>query len=86
MRSQHGVARSRPRSTRVAGTASALLGTAQTGGGALLGSIVDRAYDGTVRPLAVAFMVSGTVVAALFAVAGRLSPATTPVGGRTGPA
>ncbi|HSG79683.1 MAG TPA: multidrug effflux MFS transporter [Acidimicrobiia bacterium] len=70
----------------VAGTASALIGTAQTGGGALLGSIVDRAYDGTVRPLAVAFMVSGTVVAALFAVAGRLSPATTPVGGRTGPA
>ena len=56
----------------VAGTASALIGTAQTGGGALLGSIVDRAYDGTVRPLALAFLVSGIAVTALFVAAERV--------------
>ncbi len=42
---------------RVAGTASALIGTAQLGGGALLGSFIDRAYDGTVTPLAVGLLV-----------------------------
>jgi DHA1 family bicyclomycin/chloramphenicol resistance-like MFS transporter len=41
---------------RVAGTASALIGTAQLGGGALLGSFIDRAYDGTVTPLAVGLL------------------------------
>lgn len=41
---------------RVAGTASALIGTAQLGGGALLGSFIDQAYDGTVTPLAVGLL------------------------------
>jgi DHA1 family bicyclomycin/chloramphenicol resistance-like MFS transporter len=45
----------------VAGTASALIGTAQIGGGALLGSVIDRSYDGTVTPLAVGFLAAGTV-------------------------
>jgi DHA1 family bicyclomycin/chloramphenicol resistance-like MFS transporter len=63
---------------KVAGTASALLGTAQTGGGALLGSIVDRAYDGTVRPLALAFLVSGVIVTALVVFAGRPAAVTQP--------
>lgn len=44
---------------RVAGTASALIGTVQTGGGALLGSFIDRAYDGTVTPLVAGMLVCG---------------------------
>jgi DHA1 family bicyclomycin/chloramphenicol resistance-like MFS transporter len=70
----------------VAGTASALIGTAQTGGGALLGSIVDRSYDGTIRPLAFAFLLSGVVVVALFVGAGRLVPVTAPAEERPAPA
>lgn len=52
--------------SRVAGTASALIGTAQTGGGALLGSMVDRAFDGTVVPLSIGFLTAGLI--ALLAV------------------
>lgn len=36
----------------VAGMAAAILGTVSTGGGALLGSLVDDAFDGTIRPFA----------------------------------
>jgi len=43
----------------MAGTASALIGTAQIGGGALIGTLIDRAYDGSVTPLAIAFLVVG---------------------------
>ena len=46
---------------RVAGTASALIGTVQVGGGALLGSLVDHTYDGTITPLAVAFLGFGVL-------------------------
>ncbi len=46
---------------KVAGTASALIGTAQIGGGAVIGSFIDRAYEGTVIPLAVAFLTVGAV-------------------------
>ena len=45
----------------MAGTASALIGTAQIGGGALIGSFIDGAYDGTVTPLATAFLVMGVL-------------------------
>jgi len=45
----------------MAGTASALIGTVQIGGGALIGSFIDRAYDGTVTPLAVAFLCVGVL-------------------------
>ncbi|MCJ7725034.1 MAG: multidrug effflux MFS transporter [Acidimicrobiia bacterium] len=45
----------------MAGTASALIGTAQIGGGALIGSFIDGAYDGTVTPLAIAFLVMGVL-------------------------
>jgi DHA1 family bicyclomycin/chloramphenicol resistance-like MFS transporter len=38
----------------VAGMAAAIIGTISTIGGALLGSVVDRAYDGSVRPFTVA--------------------------------
>ena len=45
----------------VAGTASAIIGTVATAGGALLGSVIDRAYDGTVIPLSLGFLVLGVV-------------------------
>jgi len=41
----------------VAGTAAALLGTLSTAGGALLGSRVDKAFDGTVTPFAIGALV-----------------------------
>lgn len=54
----------------VAGTAAAVVGTASTAGGALLGSFVDGRFDGTVRPLAFAFVGFGAVAAtAILAVA-----------------
>jgi DHA1 family bicyclomycin/chloramphenicol resistance-like MFS transporter len=64
----------------VAGTASALIGTAQTGGGALLGSFVDRAYNGTVTPLSIGFLVSG--ILALLVVRGS-APGGSGVSSRT---
>ncbi len=45
----------------VAGTASAVVGTLSTAVGALVGAVVDRAYDATVRPLTIAFVLSGVV-------------------------
>lgn len=51
---------------RVAGTASSILGAAQLGVGALLGSLIDRAFDGTIVPLALGF--GGYGLAALFLV------------------
>ena len=50
----------------VAGSAASLLGAAQTAVGALLGTVLDRAFDGTPRALAVGFLVSG--VAAWLAI------------------
>jgi DHA1 family bicyclomycin/chloramphenicol resistance-like MFS transporter len=55
----------------VAGTAAALLGAVTTLGGSLIGARVDQAFDGTIRPLAVAFVVSATVASACFAGARR---------------
>jgi DHA1 family bicyclomycin/chloramphenicol resistance-like MFS transporter len=45
----------------MAGTASALIGTAQVGGGALIGSFLDGAYNGTVTPLAIGFLGVGVL-------------------------
>ena len=36
----------------VAGTAAAVLGTVSTAGGALLGSVIDGRFDGTIEPFA----------------------------------
>ncbi len=55
----------------IAGVASAVIGSVLIGGGALLGSVYDRAYDGTVRPLSLAFLGSTAVVVALVALGGR---------------
>lgn len=67
----------------IAGTAAAVIGAAATGGGAVLAALIDRAYDGTVTPMAIGFMVM--TVAALTAVrwagpGSRPAPATRPAG------
>ncbi|MBT8216073.1 MAG: multidrug effflux MFS transporter [Acidimicrobiia bacterium] len=46
----------------VAGTASSLIGFVSLGGGAILGAIIDRAYDGTITPLAIAYLLTALVV------------------------
>lgn len=50
---------------RVAGTASSILGAAQLGVGALLGSLIDRSFDGTILPLALGFAGYGLAAFAL---------------------
>jgi MFS transporter, DHA1 family, multidrug resistance protein len=56
----------------IAGVASAINGTALIGGGALIGAVIDRAYDGTVLPLATAFVVVGLVTSLLLRRSERL--------------
>jgi MFS transporter, DHA1 family, multidrug resistance protein len=55
----------------VAGTASAVIGTVPTAVGALLGSVLDRAFDGTVLPVSVGFLGYGVLALALVLVAER---------------
>ncbi len=57
---------------QVAGMASSLIGAVQVAGGALAGSFVDRAFDGTTVPLSTGFLVFGVLamVAARWADAG----------------
>jgi DHA1 family bicyclomycin/chloramphenicol resistance-like MFS transporter len=45
----------------VAGTAASIMGATQIAGGAILGSITDNAFDGTVRPLAFGFLGYGAL-------------------------
>lgn len=66
----------------VAGTASAVTGAVQVAVGALLGSALDRTFDGTIRPLAVGFLVYGLLASGfvLWAEGGRLfRPLVAPV-------
>jgi DHA1 family bicyclomycin/chloramphenicol resistance-like MFS transporter len=49
----------------VAGSASAVIGTTSTAGGALIGALIDARFDGTILPHAVAFLVLGVVAAVL---------------------
>lgn len=58
----------------VAGTASAVIGTLSTAGGAMLGAILDRSFDGTIVPLATGFAVLGlsALGLVLWAEEGRL--------------
>lgn len=51
----------------VAGTASAMIGAVSIGAGSLLGLVIDRSFNGTVTPLAMAFVAAG--IAALLTVA-----------------
>lgn len=45
----------------IAGTASAVIGTISTAGGAMLGAVLDRSFDGTILPMATGFAVLGAV-------------------------
>ena len=56
---------------RVAGTASALLGAVSMAVGAVTGSLIDQRFDGTVRPLSIAFFVSAVLAVVCFAAARR---------------
>ena len=58
----------------VAGMAAAIIGTISTIGGALLGSVVDDAYDGTVRPFTIGALVFAVAAGGAVLLAGR-SPA-----------
>jgi DHA1 family bicyclomycin/chloramphenicol resistance-like MFS transporter len=62
----------------VAGTAASVIGFISTGGGAALGAIIDRAFNGTVTPLAIGFLLSAVAALALatWAEAGRPVPRT----------
>lgn len=48
----------------VAGTGAAILGVVSGAIGALVGSIIDRQFDGTIRPLAIAYVVSTAIAIA----------------------
>lgn len=58
----------------VAGTASAVIGATQTAGGASLGALLDRTFDGSVLPLSLGFLISASLALALvvWAERGRL--------------
>jgi MFS transporter, DHA1 family, multidrug resistance protein len=64
----------------VAGTASAFIGAVQIAGGALLGALLDRTFDGTVLPLSLGFLTLAIVAAGLivWAERGRLFRPTSP--------
>jgi DHA1 family bicyclomycin/chloramphenicol resistance-like MFS transporter len=61
---------------KIAGTASAIIGTVVTAGGALLGSLIDQAYDGTVIPMTFGFAALGAVALGLSRWAGSGSRRT----------
>lgn len=55
----------------IAGTASSLQGFAVTTGGALIGALIGRAFDGTTTPLHLGFLAAGIVALALAAIVER---------------
>lgn len=59
----------------VAGTASSVIGAFQLVFGALLGSVLDRFFDGTILPLAIGFALSGTATTLAVTLARRDRPA-----------
>jgi DHA1 family bicyclomycin/chloramphenicol resistance-like MFS transporter len=63
----------------VAGMAAAVLGTLSTGFGALLGAVVDSAFDNTVRPYGIAAFVFAAIAATvILRVATSVAPSTDP--------
>jgi DHA1 family bicyclomycin/chloramphenicol resistance-like MFS transporter len=62
----------------VAGTASSVIGAFQLVIGALLGSVLDRFFDGTITPLALGFVLSGTATGLAIWFAGRSRPEPVP--------
>ncbi len=78
---------------QVAGTAASLIGATQVAGGALLGAVLDRTFDGTIRPLATGFVAYGLVALALILwcergrlFAGAGLPGAEPAGAAADPA
>jgi len=67
----------------VAGTAASVIGFISTGVGAALGAVIDRAFNGTVTPLAVGFLISAIVALLLTTWADRdpHDPETVALGG-----
>lgn len=65
----------------IAGTASSAISSVQIVGGAVLGSVLDRQFDGTVLPLSLGFLGFG-LVAAMVVVATDRANLFAPVGGR----
>jgi DHA1 family bicyclomycin/chloramphenicol resistance-like MFS transporter len=55
----------------VAGTAASVIGFVSTGGGAAFGALIDRAFNGTVTPLAIGFLSSAVVALLLTTWADR---------------
>jgi DHA1 family bicyclomycin/chloramphenicol resistance-like MFS transporter len=66
----------------VAGTASSVIGAFQLVIGALLGGVLDRFFDGTITPLTIGFVLSGsaTALAVWFAGRSRTEPVPAAVG------
>lgn len=62
----------------VAGTASSVIGATQMAVGALLGSLLDRAFDGTVLPLSWGFLGYGVLAALLVHAAERAADGGAP--------
>lgn len=56
---------------RIAGTASSVQGFAVTTGGALIGGLIGRSFDGTTIPLHLGFLAAGVVALALAAIVER---------------
>jgi DHA1 family bicyclomycin/chloramphenicol resistance-like MFS transporter len=50
----------------IAGTAAAIIGTISTLGGAIIGAVIDRTFNGTITPLAVGALVAAIVALAVF--------------------
>ncbi|WP_299347776.1 multidrug effflux MFS transporter [uncultured Maritalea sp.] len=54
---------------RVAGTAASVFGFMQTAGGAVLGTLVGQSYDGTVLPIALGYLIFGSISVVLVLIA-----------------
>jgi MFS transporter, DHA1 family, multidrug resistance protein len=60
---------------RIAGSASAVFGAVTSAGGAALGALIARAFDGTVAPFAVGLLLTGlaTIATLLWTERGKLT-------------
>ncbi len=58
---------------RVAGSGAALLGMVPMVVGSVIGSLIDRQFDGTLTPLSLAFLVASLLSFAAIRVASRVS-------------
>ena len=54
---------------KVAGTAASVFGFMQTAGGALLGTLIGQSYEGTVLPIALGYLIFGSISVVLVLIA-----------------